>query len=70
MSKFDNKEFKSVIRRGYAPYEPVPENIKEVELRGSPAETIKSLAELISETELFLRKTIKEKNPPYLMNMK
>jgi hypothetical protein len=182
MSKFDNEEFKSVIRRGHAPYEPVPENIKEggleehvkarrkidlqrfhsqhrherliekyshkrfyrfllthvgqlydpgfgetnegiqpelfnsrasfllrqrllqnsfglyqveysilnnyafshyslnngmnfkkckeVELRGSPAETIKSLAELISETELFLRKTIKEKNPPYLMNMK
>lgn len=42
----------------------------EVELRGSPADTVKSLAELISTTESFLRKTIKEKTPPYLMNMK
>ena len=42
----------------------------EVELRGSMHENIESIAELIAATESFLRKTIKEKTPPYLMNMK
>lgn len=42
----------------------------EVELRGSVSESAETIAELIAETETFLRSTIKEKRPPYLMNMK
>jgi hypothetical protein len=42
----------------------------EVELRGTITESAETIAELIAETESFLRSTIKEKRPPYLMNMK
>ena len=42
----------------------------EFELRGTPQEYVETLANMISATEGFLRNTIKEKTPPYLMNMK
>lgn len=42
----------------------------EIELRGSFQDNVESLAELISATESFLRTTIRERTPPYLMNIK